>query len=487
MKTTTKLGALLLTSTLLFSACQRSGGCGCEVEDPYAKGKGDLKVFSNITKPSTRVAGESWEVSDAIGIFAIEAGKTLGSTNHASNAKYTTASAGERVAFTSLNEGITLPSSGNLDLIAYYPYGQGVTTEVSFDTSDQSKPGLIDLLYSNNQKGVSKSNPKASLVFNHMLTLVVFDITTDGQAISNGTITLKDVVVDGKMSLADGAIQAGNKSASLVVTIKSAGANKYKGTMILPPQLLTDKEVAFNIDGKEHLAKLKLAQTESGYKYTVEVTYTKGQLIIVEGATINPWKEGGNNGETIVIGAEEGGSTPTPTPPTPTPVTGKLLFPGGDFEDWTAFTGSLNKYGLIKDISMQVDGGRTGKALLIKGTPTKNDYVFTTTAQAGGPTSGKTITFYINGTAGKSISLNVYDNTGKYKAFNLGEVSSSSDINLDSAGNNQYGGAIDTQGAWVKVTLNIEGINLATANNFFALKVGKEVAYDLLIDDFTIE
>lgn len=115
---------------------------------------------------------------------------------------------------------------------------------------------------------------------------------------------------------------------------------------------------------KEHLAKLKLAQTESSYKYTVEVTYTKGQLIIVEGATINHGK-GGNNGETIVIGAEEGGSTPTPTPPTPTPVTGKLLFPGGDF-DWTAFTGSLNKYGLIKDISMQVDGGRTVKSPLSK-------------------------------------------------------------------------------------------------------------------------
>lgn len=192
----------------------------------------------------------------------------------------------------------------------------------------------------------------------------------------------------------------------------------------------------------------------------------------------------------------EGGSTPTPAPqpqptpnpvtPTPAPATGKLLFAGADFEDWKAFTGCLNSYGL-KDYATQVDGGRTGKALQLKGTPAGNDYVFTATAQSGTPTSGKTITFYIKGTGGKSVSINVFTNDGTYKPFNLGEVSGTSDIKIDVAVKNQYTGAIDTKGAWVKVTLNIEGLNLATANNIFALKVGKEVAYNLLIDDITIQ
>lgn len=186
----------------------------------------------------------------------------------------------------------------------------------------------------------------------------------------------------------------------------------------------------------------------------------------------------------------EGGSTPTPTPnpvtPTPAPATGTLLFAGADFEDWKAFTGCLNSYGL-KDYATQADGGRTGKALQLKGTPAGNDYVFTATAQAGTPTSGKTITLYIKGTGGKSLSINVYTNDGTYKPFNLGEVSGTSDIKIDVAVKNQYTGAIDTKGTWVKVTLNIEGLNLATANNIFALKVGKEVAYNLLIDDITIQ
>lgn len=125
--------------------------------------------------------------------------------------------------------------------------------------------------------------------------------------------------------------------------------------------------------------------------------------------------------------------------------------------------------------------------MLINGTPKGNDYVFTTVAQAEGPTSGKTITFYIKGTSGKSLSLNVYTSDGQYQKFNLGTVEGTSDINLDAVANNQYTGTIDTKGEWVKVTLNISGLDLSTSGNFFALKVGKEVAYDLMIDDFTIE
>lgn len=173
--------------------------------------------------------------------------------------------------------------------------------------------------------------------------------------------------------------------------------------------------------------------------------------------------------------------TPQPDPEQP-----KLLFPGGDFENWDAFISNLNKFGL-KNYATQADGGRTGKAMLIKGTPKGNDYVFTTKAIEGGPTSGKAITFYVKGTGGKSLSLNVYTSDGKYKAYNLGTIDGTSDANLEVAANNQYTGTIDTKGEWVKVTLNISGLDLSTSGNFFALKVGKEVAYDLMIDDFTIE
>ena len=524
MKSMTKLGTLLFASALLFSSCQRSGGCGCEVDDPYAKGKGDLKVSSNIVQPGTRVAGEAWEASDAIGIFALNEGQALGATNYATNAKYTTASAGNSVTFTSVADGINLPSTGNIDLVAYYPYKEGVTTELAFDASDQSKPALIDLLYSNNQKGLNKQNEKANLVFSHALTLVEFNITTEeGLAINDGTIALKDALVDGKMALTNGAITTGTKTATPSVKVKSVGANKYKGMMILPPQALAGKEVTFTLDGKTHTAPLKIAQTQSGLKYTVEATYKKDKnqeetkLVIVEGATISPWKDGGNNGDVIVIGGEEAPvvpPTPQPEPnpgagtepqPEPQPSEAKPLFPGANFDDFEAFKASLNDHGL-NALASQVDGGKTGKALHITGKPKGNDYIFNTTAQAGGPTSGKTISFYLKGTSKKSISMNVITADNTTYAYNLdavgekGHVVGPDDANIvlqpnapkESKGkkttaNSYTQGGIDTKGQWIKITLNIEGKSLATTGNLFAFKVGGKVDVDLMIDDFTIE
>lgn len=198
--------------------------------------------------------------------------------------------------------------------------------------------------------------------------------------------------------------------------------------------------------------------------------------------TITLTAEGMND---LTFAVQQAAKEVTPEPE-PEPGQAKPLFPGADFEDWDAFISNLNKFGL-KNYATQADGGRTGKAMFIKGTPAKNDYVFTTKAIEGGSTSGKAITFYIKGTSGKSLSLNVYTSGTAYKAFNLGTVNGTSDVNIEVAGNNQYGGTIDTQGEWVKVTLNISGLGLSTSGNFFALKVGSGVAYDLMIDDFTIE
>jgi len=166
---------------------------------------------------------------------------------------------------------------------------------------------------------------------------------------------------------------------------------------------------------------------------------------------------------------------------------GLILFPGSDFENWDTFTGALNSYGL-KDYAVQSDNGREeSKAMHISGTPTKNDYVFTATVPENFDATGKTkIIFYIKGTSGKSLSLNLYNSEG-YNKFNLGEYSSATTIEPSSS--NSYTGAIDTAGEWLKVTLNISELPLQTTQgeSLFALKVGKEQAYDLLVDDITIK
>lgn len=65
------------------------------------------------------------------------------------------------------------------------------------------------------------------------------------------------------------------------------------------------------------------------------------------------------------------------------------------------------------------------------------------------------------------------------------------DTTLKAAGSNEvYEGGIDTGGKWVKVTLNIvnpANIDSTAGNELISFKVGLGTAYDLWIDDITVE
>lgn len=168
------------------------------------------------------------------------------------------------------------------------------------------------------------------------------------------------------------------------------------------------------------------------------------------------------------------------------------MFAGHDFENWANFTGGLNTFGLKPYATQSTGTGMNGSnSLSIQTTPTTtngNDYVFTTLAQAGLPTTYSRITFYMKGSSDKSVSLNVYKGNGEYHVFNLGDLTSSSTI--EPAGNNQYGGVINTSSEWVLVELDlstINDLNTAVGANTFALKIGKNANYNLHFDNFTIE
>ena len=124
----------------------------------------------------------------------------------------------------------------------------------------------------------------------------------------------------------------------------------------------------------------------------------------------------------------------------------------------------------------------------ISGTPGGNDFVFTALVPEGfDPSSKNAIVFYMKGTAGKSLSLNVYKAGGGYQAFNLAEYKAERVV--EPAANNQYVGEINTGGDWMKVVVDISSVDVITTvgESLFAVKVGKDVAYDLLLDDFTLE
>ncbi|MFV0146521.1 T9SS type A sorting domain-containing protein [Empedobacter falsenii] len=163
--------------------------------------------------------------------------------------------------------------------------------------------------------------------------------------------------------------------------------------------------------------------------------------------------------------------------------------PGADFEDWTEFTSGVNSYGLqsyaVQGVGKGVDGSNS---LNITTNTSKNDYVFTSRLGNTVSAQPKEITFWVKGTAGKSLSLNVFKSGSGYYAYNVGDLTS--DLKVVSSANNQYGGLIDTNGNWVKVTLDLTDktdLNIADIEkDFFSLKIGKDVDYALDIDNIQL-
>lgn len=181
-----------------------------------------------------------------------------------------------------------------------------------------------------------------------------------------------------------------------------------------------------------------------------------------------------------------------PTPPT------NLLFLGSDFENWATFNSSVNSFGLKPYAVQGINQGTLNtNSLHLNGTPTANDYVFTILASARGtiPANPTKITFWVKGTSAKSLSLNVYRSTTGYDVFNVDNLStgavilSKATLNSSNNGTNSYIGTIDTNGQWVKVTLNLSDVSINNSNvgDIFALKVGSNSLYNLHIDNIEIQ
>lgn len=168
------------------------------------------------------------------------------------------------------------------------------------------------------------------------------------------------------------------------------------------------------------------------------------------------------------------------------------LFKGADFENWADFLSSVNSFGLKNYVTQGVGSGfGGGNSLHIENTFTPgNDYLFTSVATTGLPANPKRITLYVKGTAGKSLSFNVYkaSNNNDYYKFNLGTFTNGAI--LSDQENNNYTGTINTNGEWKLIELDLTGltdINLVPNKNVFAIKVGKEAAYNLDVDNVKIE
>ena len=262
----------------------------------------------------SRASGTQWSTSDAIGIYAIEAGKSLADENiyeGKANIRYTTPGNGIFTAGKP-SEAIKFPKDGSaLDFISYYPQGEVKGYTYAVDVADQSNLEQIDLLYSNNAKGATKNEGTVALEFIHQLAQLTFNVTKgDGvESLEGLTVGIKGLVTEGDFSLVNGELNL-KKEAKEMKPVTKLAKDKASATIesiVLPLQDLKEATVLFTLGGVNYEWRPNAEELAVGKNYTYKFQISKsGLAVLTPNATIQDWIEAETSGETIVLKPKEG-------------------------------------------------------------------------------------------------------------------------------------------------------------------------------------
>jgi hypothetical protein len=295
MKKMTKLFALALLAGAMVS---------CNTEDTAsttANGKVAVQFTGGISV-DTRAAGQAWADGDKIGIFMIEAGKTLSADvikEGVDNVCYQTSGSS---AFSPISGGKTIffPIDGDVDFYSYYPQTTVNDYKVALNMANQTSQEAIDFMYAK-KTGCNKATPQVDLKFNHMLSNLVLNVQPGNglteDDLNKLKVTIKDQNTTATFNLADGVISGEGNPANIQMKTVKVG-KKYEA--ILLPTKSTTREIEFDLDnGHDAPFVWTMATDLKGgnlYNYTtVKLTRTGVEL----SGTIKPWNEVKNDNENI--------------------------------------------------------------------------------------------------------------------------------------------------------------------------------------------
>lgn len=311
MKLSNLLYAGMLSSLALVS---------CTDNDENSEWTGSEGVVFT-TSIQSRVSGNSWNANDEVGIFMTPNGSEIASAT-AANKKYLAQTNGSLVA--APGEGVYLPATGKVDFIAYYPYSNALSGNVmDVNVADQSKPGAIDLLYSNETKGVEAANGKTiALKFVRKMSKITLDMTKDEtiESFEGLKVEMKGIATEGKFDLANGTVKAtdGKNTQAVAMNIGNVEAHTAMATaIILPTAAATDQtkmDLTFTLAGKTFTHSIAdLTAFEAGKNVTFKATLSinNGKPVVTVGnATIEDWVGVAGGDFDVNFDGEGGGTEP---------------------------------------------------------------------------------------------------------------------------------------------------------------------------------
>lgn len=294
---------LAITAVLIFSCCSCDDKKG---EKELPKEYTVLEVQSRIN--SLRATETSWERGDQIGLYAVVSGKGLSSTSifqKASNLPYTTPD-GDGQFLPAEGGEIRLMPEERIDLISYYPYQPvGADHKLRINVRDQSDLSKLDLLYSDNARGLNNLHPKANLQFDHAMSQLQVSIMGDGATDLNALqISVGDVKVEGVFDLTTGQLSNLGAATSKITMhkAKSVAKGATHQAILLPGQELKGLTYTFEVAGKSYTyTEMESKKLQAGIRVRRNFKLTDTGVELID-ATIE------------IIGEGEGGTQPQPNP-----------------------------------------------------------------------------------------------------------------------------------------------------------------------------
>lgn len=280
----TKLLSIWAIAALLFASCNTDDIIICN-ETPMVQFSGAIGNQS-----VSKAAGATWNAGDAIGIFMQEAG----GTSIAINMQHTTTGSSAFKAVAG-NE-MYYPVDGSaVSFIAYYPYKPAVTSlgNIDVDVSSQTNQPAIDLLWSNNATGYSKTNTEAvSLNFSHMLSKLVINATAHesvGATLSGMKVIIKGMNTRNTFNLATGAL--GTASTKVDITPRTIADGSAYDAIILPEAYNAGGvTVEFGVGADTFIWEVPAITFAAGKEYIYDIMLTRTGVQVT--GTINGWLSG---------------------------------------------------------------------------------------------------------------------------------------------------------------------------------------------------
>lgn len=161
--------------------------CG-EDDGPQTNGNGQVLAYlydvEEQDTTSTKAPKSTWSTGDAIGVYCVEPGKSLGQVNYASNCKYVYDGSKFKPATT--DDNIWISRQGSFKFYAYYPYDASKTganaTALEFtlktDQSVEANRVASDIIAGQSYTA-DNTTGEVNMIFYHMMSDVRFVWTRD--------------------------------------------------------------------------------------------------------------------------------------------------------------------------------------------------------------------------------------------------------------------------------------------------------------------